>query len=449
MRILFLLIGLGLLLIGIVMLLLILKELIRGVFRFIALLGRLAVGLVCVLFRGVIRTVRAGWCLARPVMSRAVASVAAAYRFAADKVNRGVRRAAPRLAPHVERVQARAAGIMQKTWSGKDVLIIVLATLVAAPMITVLFVALVPVFVVVGAIVLLQAMFGGGEEKPAPTAETAVREPLRPPPAPVPAAPVCAPVACGRPKQRFRLAATAGVIATLIVLAVAAFVINESSVPRRHRGVNLVMAVEEVPQRAPGRSNTEWMAHLPAKPPAAVAQLLPRDGNTAKSASAQSSSVQVETAVAPLEAEPATSPAILVYQPNVEPPRVLTSNAYLDPSQAEDELLQQVSGYVVGALETQGLEVDGWAPNRLLLKKNLVRSSTTERANGPNHLEQFRVVMEVDLSLPKIEQVRQWLAADNCWVRTKGTAQAYAGAVMMLGGLAIFLRLGTSRRPNE
>lgn len=156
-------------------------------------------------------------------------------------------------------------------------------------------------------------------------------------------------------------------------------------------------------------------------------------------------------AVAAQEA-PNTNRALTVdnnLRPGEAPPDTLTSRLYLDKEDAEIELLERIAGYLSGMMTNQfGVEASDWSPSRNWIRKSFVRSFDVKTANQDG-IEKYYVEMDVDLTSKRMEQVKERFLSDGSWYRTRNLAKGYAGAVLILGGLSIFLRLGTSRRPTS
>jgi Na+-translocating ferredoxin:NAD+ oxidoreductase RnfG subunit len=124
------------------------------------------------------------------------------------------------------------------------------------------------------------------------------------------------------------------------------------------------------------------------------------------------------------------------------------SRALSNEVAADLEALHKISRFLVQTLETETpVRVGDWSPAPEWIARNLVdyREVTPEQ----NELGQrYKVRMDVELTQERLEQVYEQYRSEKVEARTTGLVNGYAGAILLLGGASILLRLGTSRRAS-
>lgn len=140
----------------------------------------------------------------------------------------------------------------------------------------------------------------------------------------------------------------------------------------------------------------------------------------------------------------------LTYQPAQAERVSFESHAHSETRDADIETLLRASQYVTLVLESRYpmMDIGDWSPTPEWTFKNLVgnnRFLTREETEvGPR----YRVRMDVDLSQKNVDRVYQQFINDRSDVRTAGVLKAYIGIILIIGGAAICLRLGTGRNPQ-
>lgn len=121
--------------------------------------------------------------------------------------------------------------------------------------------------------------------------------------------------------------------------------------------------------------------------------------------------------------------------------------------EAEKEALERISRLLPRVLESKLAAVDAgdWTPSTDWIQRRVVKHREILPETDSDGDEHVRVRLEVHLAPEEVEAIHKRFESDRQASRTFQVARAYAGAVLVLGGLAIVSRLGTGRRrpPNE
>lgn len=142
------------------------------------------------------------------------------------------------------------------------------------------------------------------------------------------------------------------------------------------------------------------------------------------------------------------------------------SHSHSQLADADLELLNRISQFLVLALEsTTSVIADDWSPGVNWVARDMVTYRQVQKDSGSSPESSkavttslgeattpsaavYRVRMDVELSPERLDYLYKRFSDDRSQARSVMLAKLYAGAVMMLGGMAIFMRLGTGRRPE-
>lgn len=167
--------------------------------------------------------------------------------------------------------------------------------------------------------------------------------------------------------------------------------------------------------------------------------------------------VPAEAAVVTKKASP-TKNVALVFGPKdplVDIPPDLdkvtfVSGEYGTAQGATDEVMQRISVALPMILSSDKPLPAVSIPSNEWIKKNLIRSQSVlkhEETSGKPATYEARV--ELDLSPHRREQLYAYVVESQTATRTSRVAHWYLGSVLLLGALAMFLRLGTGIRPGS
>lgn len=110
----------------------------------------------------------------------------------------------------------------------------------------------------------------------------------------------------------------------------------------------------------------------------------------------------------------------------------------------KDELLARISVAMEGVATHYGYDVpDNWQPDETWVERTLVKSpiKAFQRSSG-------EWVMRADVLVNPVE-LHERYRSEQRRPKTIMLAQAYGGMIFVLGGLAVFLRLGTGLRQKS
>ena len=154
-------------------------------------------------------------------------------------------------------------------------------------------------------------------------------------------------------------------------------------------------------------------------------------------------SVSTDDALELRHLQPITKPLLEIDQPVV----FISDPGYYGVYAPEEQLLGRISEYLGAALhEHYGVNAEDWKPSWSWIARDVVEQYGKIRSKDADTAGKEEVRMRVTLSRKRLEQVYQHYLDDQGWQRTLTLAKAYAGTVLIFGGLAIFLRLGTGRK---
>ena len=113
---------------------------------------------------------------------------------------------------------------------------------------------------------------------------------------------------------------------------------------------------------------------------------------------------------------------------------------------ATSEALTDAAHRLVERMERElSVAADGWVPDLAWVAKNAVKRFKHEKNIDSKLGTRHTVHIDADLSPKRLDQAYEQFRSTRIGPRTEGLAKGYAGSVLLLGGLAIFLRLGTGR----
>ena len=126
--------------------------------------------------------------------------------------------------------------------------------------------------------------------------------------------------------------------------------------------------------------------------------------------------------------------------------------AHGGPAYSRKDALAQAYGHIadelVIALVGENFDTDAvaaWQPDPRWIEKEIAGARDTAYRPGPDGRTVYTATVPVDLP-DRMKLVRQRFMQSQAGQRGLGLAQVYLGGVLMLGGLATFLRLGTGRK---
>lgn len=134
---------------------------------------------------------------------------------------------------------------------------------------------------------------------------------------------------------------------------------------------------------------------------------------------------------------------------NQDTPLTLYTEEFANPNtaalQLEDMLIDFCREVVASRKK---VSASFWKPSRAWIRETFQPFQIRSQADGNQDVQLTQLAVEIEPGDWLIESILQRFVGDQKTYRTIRLGQVYAGAVLMLGGLAIFLRLGTGRKPN-
>jgi hypothetical protein len=338
-------------------------------------------------------------------------------------------------------LKAQAATFSRRTWSNKEVAVLVVVLILAMPLLSVLVAAAVPVLAIVGVAVIVGAWLGMVKvESPAtiaePTASPSVpptpgqgpAPPAAPSPEPRPYGPVVGvdpPPAYCRPETEPGSNTLSGLVRVigivLLVISGGGFLLLAQSVGQHNRReFRRALAPRDQFLQTPLDSAGRSLGIVPA-PIESHEQLDEQIGELVQALSVTTSNQPVRHTIC-------------------------VHGSRLDTREkAEEEILLHIGSALARAAEAKyDLEMGDWMPSANWMRRNRDVSfsrfgSVGTRETGYTWTGEVCVLPQV---VPQvIREYGDW----ESWPRAQRLAKMYAGAVFVMGALAIFLRLGTGR----
>jgi hypothetical protein len=114
---------------------------------------------------------------------------------------------------------------------------------------------------------------------------------------------------------------------------------------------------------------------------------------------------------------------------------------------AENEALGRVGLFLANVVQREhGTKVGSWAPSDTWIVRNLEPIGVVKDLTTPESGPRYQGEVEIELTDNRVQQICELYRDERVSSRMRGVTQVFAGAVFLLGGLSIFLRLGTSKR---
>lgn len=118
-----------------------------------------------------------------------------------------------------------------------------------------------------------------------------------------------------------------------------------------------------------------------------------------------------------------------------------------EPHAAADDLRVQLTQYVREVIETKlGVDASFWSPPESWLRETFGEYDVESKPSGTGDILLTQMNTTIDVSPDLIRDIEKRFRTDQQSYRAVRLGKAYAGTVFILGGLAIFLRLGTGRK---
>lgn len=131
----------------------------------------------------------------------------------------------------------------------------------------------------------------------------------------------------------------------------------------------------------------------------------------------------------------------------------IVSDEHDDPKVCESDVMQSVVDLLPMALQHTnsdvGDEVCQWKPTKESLEDILSGFSSAEVSPDPakgGATKRAKIIL--DLSQDKLSKLYDRFVTDRSSERSYRLARAYAGAVLLLGGVSILMRIGSGRKPK-
>lgn len=433
-------------------------NLVRDIFRLVVAIGRLILGIIkgaAMLAKRLIVTVVQ---FSASVIRYVVSAVLAFFDFVRDLIvgaASGSLRFQCRCAEFKNQMvalKARAADVSQRTWTGKEVALLAVILVCAMPLLSVLLAAAIPVLAIVGTVIVLGAWLGlvKVEAKKSMTSESLVVPPTiveLSTPAPNPGTaetptpfvhaancPIDSPASSVRPVCEpqwswFGGMVRAVAIALVLVLGAAVLFAARSS---RSRGRPFA------PDFRPALESA-W-SHLPTFLPQDMTLAVASDGERRAPAKPEHA-MRFGRDEADLLEELVKSSSRRV---GANRAFCLESQWCPTQTEAEQELWNRLETLVVQAVhEKHQVDLSNWNPPEDWVSQHFVRSSTESSTRNSDGECQLRLHVKPTSTI--VADALDNYSLSQSWPRSMLLAKIYAGAVLVVGSLAMFLRLGTSR----